>query len=212
MRARRRRELRDRIIRYLVISGLAVAAIWFLFLRGAVPDEIGGHDIEHFSTAGSGDHTESDVDYETNPPVSGAHSQRTAPCGTFAEQIPDNLLVHNLEHGVVAILFQPTLPHEELDAIQAIAQDYESHVLSAPDADMETPIAVAAWGHRMDLDQLDEDAVGEFIEVFRQGGDAPEANQECDNTSDQHFGHDPTAPTGSPSPGDAASPEPSPSR
>ncbi len=212
MRARRRRELRDRIIRYLAISGLAVVAIWFLFFRGAVPDEIDGHRIQHFSTAGSGEHTESEVDYETDPPVSGAHSSQALPCGTYAEELPEPLLVHNLEHGAVGIFFKPALPHADVDAIQAIVEDSESHVFSAPDSDMEPLIAVTAWGHKMELQEVDEGAIREFIEVFRQGSDAPEANQECDNTSDQPFGHDHSAPTESPSPGEAESPEPSPSR
>ena len=201
LKAQRRTQLRERIVRYLVIAGLVVVAFWFFVLRGQLPDAIGEHEIEHFSISGSGEHTETDVDYETNPPVSGPHSQRWADCGTYSEPIADENQVHTLEHGAVGILYQPDLEESQIETIEEIVSERDSHVFSAPDPDMNPNIAVTAWGHMMKLEEVDRAAITEFIEVFAQGGDAPEAFQDCPTTQDSSFLEQP-----SPSPVPTTSP------
>lgn len=207
MAARRRTQIRERIVRYIVIAGLVVFGIWFLFLRGQAPDQIGDHDVVHLSLSGSGDHTETVVQYESNPPVSGPHSQRAAPCGTHATELPDENEVHTLEHGAVGIIFQPALPKEDIETLEGIVQSYDSHVFSTPDSDMLKPVVITAWGHMMRLDEVDVDAIDEFIEVFRQGGDAPESFQECPNVVEEEFGAPTPTPTAPPSPTEEAKAE-----
>jgi hypothetical protein len=201
LKAQRRAQLRERILRYVVIAGLVVVAFWFFVLRGQLPDAIAGHDIQHFSTSGSGEHTETEVDYDSNPPVSGPHSQRTAPCGVHSAPISDENQVHTLEHGAVGILYQPTLEESQIETIEEIVRQRDSHVFSAPDPDMRTPIAVTAWGHMMELEEVDRAAITEFIDVFAEGGDAPEAFQDCPISQDSSFLDRP-----SPSPIPTASP------
>jgi hypothetical protein len=201
LKAQQRAQLRERILRYVLIAGLVVVAFWLFFLRGQVPDAIAGHEIEHFSLSGSNDHTETPVSYDTNPPVSGAHSQRPAACGVYSSDIQDENEVHTLEHGAVGILYQPKLEESDIEVIEEIVEQRDSHVFSAPDDDMDTPIAVTAWGHMMRLEELDRAAVTEFIDVFAQNADAPEASAECPNTEDSSFLDQPSpspVPTGSP--------------
>ena len=182
MAARRRAQMRERIIRWVVIAGLAVFTVWFLFLRGQAPDAIAGHEVEHFDLSGGGEHTETVVEYESVPPVSGPHSQRAAECGTHDGPIADENLVHTLEHGGVGVFYGPETEVEQIEAIESLVRSYDSHTFSAPVAEMETPFAIAAWGHMMRLDEFDEAATREFIDEFRQGGDSPEAFQDCPNT------------------------------
>lgn len=205
--AQARQRTRERLIRWLMIAGLAVLAFWFVFLRGETPDEIQGHEIEKFSTSGAGEHIDTPVSYDSTPPTHGSHAPNSIPCGVYPEQPPDPNLVHNLEHGAVAIAFRPDVDPDTIKEIEDLVRGHESHVMSTPYADMSTPIAVVAWAHLMRLDELDVPAVEEFIDVFRRSGDAPEAYQECPNDQDTPFtGADPSA---SP-PTDSLTIEPSP--
>ncbi|HYI45655.1 MAG TPA: DUF3105 domain-containing protein [Actinomycetota bacterium] len=185
--AQRRAQKRERVVRWLVIAAILLGTYWILFVRGAAPDDFGGHTVEHFSTAGAGDHTGEVVDYESNPPVSGAHSGQVGACGTHATDIPDGEEVHLLEHGAIGLLYQPTHDEAEIGELEEIVASFDAHTFSAPDEDMDTPIAVTAWSHKMDLDSVDEAAIRDFIEEFRAGGDAPEAFQECPNIAEESF-------------------------
>lgn len=186
---RRAAERRERIVRVALMAGLFVVAVWFLFLRGGVPDAIAGHQIEDYdSTVPSPPHVGGTIDYEMTPPVTGQHAAASAACGTHASPIPNENFVHTMEHGAVGIVYSPTLEREEISRIEQLVESYDTHVVSAPyEGEMETPIAVTAWANIMRLDSFDEEAVKEFIDVFRKGGEAPEANQDCDNTEQDSF-------------------------
>ncbi|MDQ3915506.1 MAG: DUF3105 domain-containing protein [Actinomycetota bacterium] len=205
---RRKAARRERIVRRIGIAAVLLFVFWFLFIRGGAPDAIAGHEIEHYSTSngGANPHVTTDVTYDSIPPVSGQHRVQSAPCGTHASPVEDELFVHTLEHGAVAIVYDPTLPLEEVRRIEEIVGSFDTHTLSAPYAgEMETPIAVVAWAHIMRLDEVDGAAIREFIDVFRDGGDAPEAGEQpCPNDADEEF--QPASPAPDASPG--ASPPP----
>lgn len=188
-RKRQRQRQRERWVRRGVFALLFVGAVWFVFLRTAGPTEIGGHEVEQFLTAGSGDHTTDPVSYESTPPVSGRHAPGPSPCGVFAEQLPNEIQVHTLEHGAVGIQFDPTLAPEDITAIEDIVRSYDSHVFSAPYSGMETPITVSSWGKLMRLEELDEDAIREYVDAFKEKG--PE-KEPCDTETDQPFGAQPS--------------------
>ncbi|MGI8407381.1 MAG: DUF3105 domain-containing protein, partial [Actinomycetota bacterium] len=203
---KRRRERRARLIRLVALAALGLTIFWFVFLRGRGPSEIDGNPIETLSTAGSGLHTGQDVSYESAPPVSGEHRPGAPGCGTYAQQLEDELQVHALEHGATGIQYAPDLDAEQIEAIEKFAGDYEKDVFSAPYEGMQTPVTVTSWGKKMQLDSFDEDTAREYVDTFAGGG--PEgATNDCDNTESATF-----TPAGevSPSPLESLPPEPSP--
>lgn len=187
--ALQRKKRRERLVRWFVYLGLAAFLFWFLFLRTLGPREIEGHRVEQFSATGVSDHRSDPQTYETVPPVSGPHNPNPAPCGIHDAQIPDENFVHTLEHGAVAVLYDPTLDAEEIAAIEEIVGDFDSHTLSAPYTGMPEPIAVVSWSRMMRLDSVDEDAIRAYIDEFRREG--PE-DQDCANTQESPFGVTPS--------------------
>jgi Protein of unknown function (DUF3105) len=183
----RKQAQRERLVRFAFIGLIAVGAIWFFFLRTKAPTEIGGHELLSDSQAGEGVHTGDPVTYDTVPPVSGAHAPGSAPCGVHAEQIPNENLVHTLEHGAVGLLYDPTIDIQQVRDLENIVGGVSSHMFSAPYEGMDTPIVVSAWGYRMPLEEVDEPAIQEFMDEFRQNG--PE-DQDCPNTANTPFGGD----------------------
>ncbi len=182
--AQRRAQLRRRLLRNAVLAAAVAGLGYFLFFRGAGPDEIDGHPIERLSSRGAGDHRSGQIEYESTPPVSGPHSPLAAACGVHAAQIANEQLVHTLEHGAVGIQYRPDLDREQIRRIEEIVRSYDSHVFSHPYAGMDSPVVVSSWSRMMKLDEVDEKAIRDYIREFKQNG-APEDQQECAHTADQ---------------------------
>ena len=207
MIARRKQQARARIIRIVVTVASIVLVVWFLFLRNSIPNAIAGHDLEHFDTFASESragtlHTDGAITYPADPPVSGEHRPTPADCGVYSEQIPNENMVHTLEHGAVGVLYKPDADKEEIAKIEELVRSYESHVFSEPYPNLEDPYTVVAWAHLMRLDDFDQPAIKEFIDFFREAGDSPE-DQECPMNVDSSFGATPT-----PTPSVSGSPVP----
>ena len=206
--ARRKKQLRERIVRYLIYAGLFALAIWFVFLRNAAPTEIQGNTIETFSQAGVNQHTSEVQQYPTTPAVSGPHAPQPSACGVIGQPIPAGNSVHALEHGAVGINYGPEVELDVIKEIEALVGEYEENVFSAPLAGMESPIVVSSWSRLMKLDSYDESVVKEYIDAF--AGKGPEAGQNCPGTADSPFTPPSPAPTDgtTPAPGDEATPAP----
>lgn len=192
--AQQRRAQREKWIRRGIAVVLLGAVVWFLFLRDRTPTEIAGNDIETFSIDGGGEHTTETVTYESSPPVSGAHAPQAPACGIYGEPIPNEQMVHLLEHGAIGLVYSPDADPAEIAELEEIAGQRDSHVFTMPyEGEMETPFAATAWGHLMRLDSVDADAVNEFYDEFaQQGGDAPEGFQECPSEENDPFEPRPT--------------------
>lgn len=212
--AAQRRERRARAIRTATFVTVFLALIYFFFFRETSPDEIAGNPISSFSTSNGGQQTHAaPYDYTedttgVNPPVSGRHDPVPAECGTHSEKVADANLVHSLEHGAVAILYDPkVVPLADIKKIEAIVGDYDDDVLTAPYAGLPDPIVVASWSRKMALSEFDEDAIQQYIDRFQDTEPAPEATQQdCEHGSDDVFEPEEET-TPSPSPSPEASPE-----
>lgn len=85
------------------------------------------------------------VSYRTMPPVSGPHYGRWAPPGVYAEPIPNEIQVHNLEHGHVVVQYRD-LSVEETQLVTAPAIADPFMMVVAPKPDMEWNLALTSWG------------------------------------------------------------------
>jgi Protein of unknown function (DUF3105) len=121
------------------------------------------------------------------PVTAGSHSSPLPPDPSVYEQpIPEENVVHNLEHGYVVIYYEAegvNALDEELRSQLADVAEGEEKVLLAPYPDLADSFDLVAWGKLQtcdppeDADQDDAATVANFfISEFRSGGLAPEPN------------------------------------
>ncbi len=103
--------------------------------------------------------------YNTDPPTSGDHYANTATWGIHTEPVQNELQVHNLEHGGVVIQYNDSLTGEEISQLEDIASQCDVKLILAPRPDMEQRIALTAWNHYLNLEEVDTDQIQEFIDA-----------------------------------------------
>jgi len=108
--------------------------------------------------------------YNSNPPTSGWHYAATATWGFHNTELPDELVVHNLEHGGIWISYKDTEDTEVVDGLVALAREYRTKVIVTHRPRNDSRIAVAAWGRLMKLDRFDRTAIVDFINRFKNKG------------------------------------------
>lgn len=112
-------------------------------------------------------HTDQPVQYNTNPPTSGDHSNIAAQVGFYANQPPsDGRLVHSLEHGNVVMYWNPQkLDEASFTKLKALYDDLRGErpcIILAQRTNMDHGIALTAWGFLAELDTFDEGAIRAF--------------------------------------------------
>lgn len=128
--------------------------------------------------------------YNSNPPSSGPHyADETAPTswGVYIQEVPDEVFIHNEEHGGVIISYKPDLPVDQVKKLQALfAPPYSdkgfkpTKAIVTPRSLNTKPIQLASWTYTLDLDQYDEAAIKKFY--LQHVGKAPEAAAGPTNT------------------------------
>ncbi|MCH8225675.1 MAG: DUF3105 domain-containing protein [Chloroflexi bacterium] len=109
------------------------------------------------------------VDYSTTPPTSGEHWGRWADCGFYEGGLPDELIVHNLEHGNIVVSYNVSA---ELDiatlrsALDAISLAEEWGVTRFYDKIPESMVVVAAWGRMTRMPIFDLDGMASFFAAY----------------------------------------------
>jgi hypothetical protein len=105
--------------------------------------------------------------YNTRPPTSGPHVDWIAPWGVHRQPIPDELQVHNLEDGGVAVQYNCRDCDDLVAKLAAIVSPYPDKVILAPYPTMDSRIALTAWGRIDTLDEVDAQRIVRFIEAYR---------------------------------------------
>lgn len=120
--------------------------------------------------------------YNSKPPTSGWHLGSTAEWGVHQEPIPDELQIHNLEHGGVFIQYEPNVDQAVMEQLTALVtrlreQPKYCKLILAPYPTLDKPIALTAWTRILKLDTFDENRVVGFIDAWIEKG--PEKNIPC---------------------------------
>jgi hypothetical protein len=121
-------------------------------------------------------HESGDLDYPQSPPVGGPHNDIWLDCGVYDEPVPEENVVHDLEHGTIWITYGSGLDADEVDAL---ADALPQNGILSPYDDLRAPVVVTVWGRQLDLTGADDPRLELFIEQFGEGVTAPEPFASC---------------------------------
>ena len=126
--------------------------------------------------------------YNSDPPTSGPHYAQPATGGFYDAALPDETLVHNLEHGYVVIWYKCSSPDDaQCQALKAQIKDVMNRagpvvittgvkkLIAVPRPKMDAVIALTSWGRIDKLSSFTESEVMEFINDFRLAAPEPDA-------------------------------------
>jgi hypothetical protein len=105
--------------------------------------------------------------YDSLPPTSGPHVPWVIMTGIYTQPIPDELTVHNLEHGHINIQYAPSTPASQVAELRAIALQFPRDVVLAPYPKLASGIALTAWGRIDILKYPDRAEITRFIVDLR---------------------------------------------
>ena len=141
----------------------------------AAKEDIEG--VQEFETP-SNEHVEIEVDYPETPPVGGDHNPVWLNCGVYTEPVPEENVVHSLEHGAVWLTYQPDLDEDQVATLEDFAAD-EDYLVVSPYEEQESPVVATAWGLQLELESTDDPRLAVFVEKYVQGAQTPEPGASC---------------------------------
>lgn len=118
--------------------------------------------------------------YNSNPPTSGPHYAEPGagpiPCKVYAEEVTDEGVIHNLEHGSIWITYKDKSNTNLANQLKKVTEDSTKLVLS-PRSKNDSNIAIASWERLLKLEAFDEQKITDFIKLYK--GKAPEPLAPC---------------------------------
>ncbi|MHA2060834.1 MAG: DUF3105 domain-containing protein [Candidatus Sifarchaeia archaeon] len=118
-------------------------------------------EIEDANHIGAGQTTT----YNTNPPTSGSHWANPADWRFNDKELPDEQLVHNIEHGGIWITYKD-LDEDSLGKLKDIAKSNSNSVVITKRDNNDDPIVVASWGRMMKLTEVDGAIIQKYIDTY----------------------------------------------
>jgi hypothetical protein len=179
-RRRQQRKSNTPLIIGGVIALVVVLVILGIVLSGGGAAQIGQQIEPVVPPAGA--HIQNITDphptYTSNPPTSGYHYVSPANGGVYTQPLPDEVTVHNLEHGFVIIHYRQDLDPATVTQLTTLArslQQQNSCIILEPRAvdKLDVPIAMTAWNWLLKLPNYDETSIRAFFRAHI--GRGPEA-------------------------------------
>ena len=142
-------------IAVVIITGYGLT---LLVRQGQQPrpgEEVAIQGQEHIAVGAS--HPE----YNSNPPTSGWHYAQPASWGVYQVELPDEQVIHNLEHGGIWISYTD-IDNATKTALENIVRS-RSKIIVTPRSKNDAPIVLASWSRLQKLQTFDEQAIRDFI-------------------------------------------------
>lgn len=116
--------------------------------------------------------------YNSNPPTSGPHFAQPANWGLYDYEVPDQIFIHNLEHGGIWIAYRPSVPAAVVAELTAIVREFGgAKLVMAPRSANDADVSVAAWSRLLKFNLTaatltgeQKDDIGRFYKAFRDRG------------------------------------------
>ena len=112
------------------------------------------------------------IDYTSlnhRPPTSGHHWPRWAECGFYEEELPDELVVHNMEHGNIVVSYNLV----KKDDINSLRKSFSDISLSKSwgvarfySGIPEGQISLSTWGITDSFTKVDTSRIRNFFEAY----------------------------------------------
>jgi len=125
--------------------------------------------------------------YNSDPPTSGPHYAEPAQAGFYNEALPDEQLVHNLEHGYVIIWYNctslggtacqnfKTQIQAVMDQAGPVSVSGSNKLIAVPRPSLVGSLAASSWGRLYQPDAFNADELLLFIKDFRNKAPEPGA-------------------------------------
>jgi hypothetical protein len=140
---------------------------------GVAAEEAGCGEVETHEEEGA-NHVEdgTDVQYSTTPPTSGDHYASPGDAGFQSDPVPEETVVHNMEHGQVVVWYSPEAPQQTIDAIESVTEDDGVSVLAVPYTDIPSgsELVFTAWGASQACADFSNTVFCEFRNEFQGRG------------------------------------------
>ena len=141
--------------------------------EGVAASEAGCDEIEEHEIEGSNHVDPKTVDYQTSPPTSGDHWERPGDAGFYPEEVPAEVLVHNLEHGQIVIWYSLDAPQPTINDLEKLTESANHPdaagggappllVVPYDDVPEGKSYVLSAWGASQSCARYSLEAVNEF--------------------------------------------------
>lgn len=114
--------------------------------------------------------------YTTRPATSGPHwfsadtpaGASPARWGIYNDPLPDEVLIHNLEHGGIGIHYDcPSGCDELVNQLEDLIPRNRAQFIMSPYSGMESQIAITSWRHHLFLGEFNEEQILDFIDAYQ---------------------------------------------
>lgn len=130
-------------------------------------------DVQDFDNQGANHINESTgFEYNSNPPSSGPHFAKAARWGFYENEIPDESVIHALEHGGIWVSYK-NVTDEEKEILKQFYKENSQSVVISPREKNDSKIAIASWKRVVNMDSVDLDSLRKYILLYKNTSPEP---------------------------------------